>query len=457
MNPTIKAQLFGSLGIESAEVLEQAELANVTEDDLPEENIEEESSVAEALEDTETDEEIENIEDQGDDLDNASESLEELDVATETFRASGGKFNTIEAFALKKTIAQITHKFVKNTDDVVPAIESFKKDNGDNTQLACEGIKEAAKAFKDGTVEVVRKAFETLKRVIGDLLNRFRGIEARANKVIVAAKQNGRVISGDIAVNKDSVSVAGDATFATIKAGFDRFNDSANKLENVKDIEQYDEIMKELNQPGEGKIKTETIIAAQNKFLEASFEAVFGESTEVNGSKQSKPFPGEYVAMLVKPESTIPFYYEAIGRQKPKEKGGVAKVTALQPDEIIAIATTVKALQKIMAKYKGLLRRLVTTMKTLNSVHATDPNRFENAQDLAAKDKEVKNAMGKGVRLGISKQMTFYSKLVSATNDISGNMLTLCEKSLASKDQEAHDPNAKKEEPKETPKKETAA
>lgn len=445
MNDIIKAQLFGSLGVESAEAMAEAELSNVTEDDLPEENIEEESSVAEALEDSVTEEEVDDIEDQGEDLEDASESLDELDVAVEGFVKQGISLSKIEAVALKATVAQITRKFVKNTDSVVPAVENFIGDNTDNTVLAHEGIKETATAFKDGAIAAAKKAYETLKQIIMDVINRFKGIESRANKIIVAAKAISGELSGEISINKDGISVNGDTSFDTIKGGFDRFIESVSKMKDAKTITQYAEIMKEVNEPGEGKVTMEKIFEGQNKFMDASFDATFGENTESDGKKTSKPFPGEFVAVLNKPKSSLPLFYESFERLSAKEKGGDAKVSAVQPNEIIAIATAVKGLQQVIAEYKGFINRVVETMKRINSVHVTDSDRFEDKKDIKDKDKDVSKAIKESATLAVKKQMVFYAKLVSSSNTISSNMLTLCEKSLSAKGPTAEE---KKEEPK---------
>lgn len=457
MNSKIKAELFGSLGIESAEAMAEAELANVTEDDLDQDEVEGETSVAEAIEDTDAVAAVDAIDEQGDDLDNVVEDLDELDVATENFRAKGGKLNPIEAVALKATLGRIVGKYIAKGSDLVPATETFHGDDaGEQTRLAHEGIKESATAFKDGVVAAAKKALETLKKILQNFLDRFRGIESRANKVIVAAKAVKGDLSGTVAINKASVSVGGDASYAAIKNGFGAMNTTLEKLKDAKRIAQFDEIIKEVNEKEDVSLKD--IIEHQNKFIVASFNDLNPGATEVEGGLQSKPWPGEYALRLEKPEGGAPLYYEAVIRTKPKEKGGDASVEVLQPDEIISVATAVKATQIIVADYKGFPKRLVAMIERLNTIVVQDQEKIQKASENLQKDKKAAKEVRSSIWRAMTKQMTFYSKLVSAVNDVSGNMLTLCEKSLSAKAGEEKKEEQPKEEPKtEEPKEEPKA
>lgn len=431
MNATIKQQLFGSLGIESAETLVDPELANVSEDDLPEENIEGETSVAEALEDTNSEETVDDIETQGEDLEDASESLEELDVAVESFRKSDTKLNPIESVALKLAVRQATRKFVKNVDSVVHAVESFKDDPEESTRLACEGIKEAAKSFKDGVVAAAKKAFEKLKEIVSAIINRFRGIESRANKVIVAAKKAGLKISGNISISKDSIAVSGDTSYDAILKGMEVFLSAATKLKDSTNIDATFKINMELHE-GEGTIKYEEIVAHQNKFMIESFKDVWVDVTEKDGNYVGPNLPGNFIPKLVKGETKITFLYDVLEQVKPEKKSEDNSITAFQPNEIIQLATMVKAVQKAIAEFDGFLKRLARTMERITAVHVKDESRRETPEDVKKRSKEEIKDIHK-VSMGIiTKEMAFLSRVVFTGNNLSGVLLTACEKSISS-------------------------
>lgn len=427
MNDLIKKQLFGTLGIESADV--NAELANVSEDDLPE-NVEEESSVAEAIEDVDLDTEVDKLDEQGEDLEDAAENLDDLDVAVENYRNAGGKFTPIEAAALKLSIAQATSRFVKDTGDLVPAIESFKNDAETNTRLAHESLKDTAKTFGDSIVEFVKKAIERLKEIFNNFINRFRGIEARANKVIVVARAIKGNIEGEVSIAKDKISVGGSAEFTDIKNGVDRLNVFFTKLKTAKNIDAVAEIASELNK-GTDKISPEQIFEAQNKFMDASFREIHNDVTEDGKNLVSKSYPGEYRAYLIRGEG-VSLNYEAFEKVKNENsKSEDVKVAAVQPNEIIALATTIKAIQKDVAQYKGLIKRIVEMFERLNTILVSDAERVEDGVKIRKEDKERAKKIGNALWKAMGKQTTFYSKIVSGANDISGNILTLCEKSVA--------------------------
>lgn len=452
MNDLIKKQLFGSLGIESAEV----DLSDVTEEDLPE-NDEDESSVAEAIEDVDLETEVEDIDEQGDDLEDASENLEELDVAVESFRNAGGKFTPIEALALTMAISQATSRFVKDTSSLVPAVESFKNNAEESTRLAHESLKETAKTFGDSVVEFAKKALARLKEIFADFINRFRGIESRANKVIVAAKAIKGQIEGEVDFPKDKISVGGKTDFETLKGSFESLVGSVVKLKEPTAVLKLLELMEELNK-GEGKITVEQIFEAQNKYLDTSFREIYDNATESGTNLVSTFFPGEYQASLVRGETgATSLSYESFGRNKPEGKSEDVKLVAIQPNEIIALATAIKVLQKELAKYKGFFPRLDETMKRLNMVHVQDVDRLEKASDVKKNDKVRAKKIGDAAWKALTKQITFYSKLVSGSNDISGNILTLCEKSVALSKGDAGADSTKDEQVKtETPKEEGA-
>lgn len=428
MNDLIKKQLFGTLGIESADV----DLSNVTEEDLPEKNIEEESSVAEAIEDVDLDTEVGELENQGEDLEDAAENLEELDVAVESHCVNGGTLTPIEAAALKLSIAQATSRFVKDTSSLVPAIESFKNDPDTNTRLARESLKETAKTFADSVVEFAKKALERLKEIFNNFINRFRGIEARANKVIVAAKTIKGDIQGEITFPKDKISVNGSVEFAEIKDGFGRLENFLSKLKDAKSLEAISNITSELNNLNEGKgtITTEQIFDAQNKFMDASFRDLHGDVTEDGKNLVSKNYPGEFRALLVREEG-ISLSYEAFEKVKAENKNGDAAIQAIQPTEIIALATAIKSIQKDIADFKGLPKRIVQMFERLNTIQVSDTSRLEDPTEVRKNDKERAKKLGNALWKAMGKQTTYYSKIVSGANDISGNILTLCEKSIA--------------------------
>lgn len=451
MNDLIKKQLFGSLGIESADV----DLSDVTEDDLPV-NAEDESSVAEAIEDVDLETEVDDIDEQGEDLEDAAENLEELDVGVESFRNAGGKFTPIEALALTMAIGQATSRFVKDTSSVVPAIENFKDNAEENTRLAHESLKETAKTFGDSVVEFAKKALARLKEIFADFINRFRGIEGRANKVIVAAKAIQGQIEGEIDFPKDKISVGGKTDFEAIKGSFESLVGSINKLKEPTAVLKLAEAMEELNK-GDGKVTIEQIYEAQNKYLDASFREIYGNVTESGTNLVSPFFPGEYQASLVRGEAgATSLSYEAFGRNKPENKDGDVKVVAIQPNEIISLATAIKVLQKELAEYKGLIPRITKMMERLNAVHVKDAKRMEDAAELKKNDKVRAKKIGDAAWKAMTKQITFYSKLVSGSNDISGNILTLCEKSVALAKAGTDAGAGKTEAPKEEPAEKTA-
>ena len=439
MKQSLRKQLFAGLRLEQAEVDIDPTLTAVTEDDL-EETTEGESSVAEAIEDVELDTEVNDIENEGEDLDDAAETLNELDVAVESYVASGKSLSKIEVLALTATVKQVTGKYVKDSSMVVPAIESFNSHDGiDQTKLAHEGIKEAAKSFGDASVAAVKKAFERLKEIISNFIKRFRGINARADKIIVAAKAIKTDITGDVAINKDNLSVDGQLDYEAIKDAANRLTEVADKLkEEHKSQEALDSISK---LSGAEKINAEDIFREQNSFMDKSFRNVFGEAKEEEGKLVSKAFPGEYHAVLHKgsgKEDDIHLSYEAFERRKPEEKGGEGKLQALQPTEIIALAGTVKALQGKVKAYDGLIKRFAESLVRLNSAHSRNPDNVTNHKEYketAGKDKL--KAVQKAVSRAFKQQMVFFSNFVSGTNNISHELLTWCEKSIALAGKEA--------------------
>lgn len=450
MNSKIKLELFGSLGIESAEVVELNEATNVEEVDLPEEATpESESSVAEALDDVEVEQEVEGIETQGEDLEDATEGLEELDVAVEAYRATGANLTPIEAAALNLTIRQTVSKFVKDTGDLVPAAESFREDPSEQTRLAHEGLKDAAKSFGDGVVAGAKKAWERLKEIIGDIINRFRGIVGRADRVIVAAKGIQGSISGTVELSKDKISVGGEASGQVLKDGLGRFKASLDRLKTTKKAEETIKIVQELNSGEGSEIKFKDLMLAYDKFQDVTFRAVFGDVTEKDGNLVGKGFPGEWVPMLVKSKDVNrEFSYNSLEKTKPAEKGGKVGVEALQPKEIIELAGLVKVVQGSLADYKGFLKRQETVLTHMGSIGPTIGKQMEDAKEgrkeLGVSALEATRSLYSAVR----REMTFYAKIVSAANQTSGNILELCEKSvkLAGKGGEEGKTEAPKEE-----------
>lgn len=451
MNPSIKAQLFGTLRLESADVDVDPELLEVTEDDL-EETPEGESSVAEAIGDVELDSEVDEIEDQGDDLEDAAEGLDDLDVAVESYRKTGGKLTPIESAALKLAVNQCTARFVRDTGNLVPAIEDFKNDAEHNTRLAHENIKETAKTFKDGIVKAAKAAYERLKEIIKNFINRFRGVIGRADKIIVAAKAIKEQISGDVELNKDNYSVGGEFTFEVVKDGLERLNHSISKM---KDLERSQHAIDGITNLAakEGKVNAHEIFAEQNSFMDKSFREVFGEVTEEEGKIVSKPFPGEYRAALIKGKEKSDLHYEEFDRRKNEDKdtkGMKGNLPALQANEILNIAASIKATQGLLKAFDGFIKRFGETMVRLNSVHAGSVEKVQDAKEFQKEHgKEEAKLVSKAVWRAMTRQMTFYSKLISGTNNISHDMLTWCEKSIqkAGKKDEGAENKAPESEP----------
>lgn len=429
MKQSLKSQLFGTLRLENADVDVDPELIDVTEDDI-EETPEGESSVAEAIDDVALDTEVNDIEEEGEDLDDAAESLEELDVAVESAVAKGQVLSKIEALALTATVRQITKKFVKDSSMVVPAIESFGNDAKGQTTLAHEGIKDAAKSFKDGAVAAAKQAYERLKEIIMNFIKRFRGVTARADKIIVAAKQIKTDINGNVKVKTDNLSVDGALDYEVIKDAANRLIGVAKQLrEEYKSPEALDSIQKLTSAE---QVNVIDIFKEQNAFMDKSFRKVFGEATEKDGKLVSKAFPGEYHAALVKGGAETDLHYEEFIRTTPEKKSEDGELQALQPGEIINLAGTVKALQVQVKSYDGLLKRFAEAMTRLNTAHTRNTENIKDHKEFAKEEgKDKLKAVQKSFGNAFKRQMLFYSKFVSATNSISHELLTWCEASLA--------------------------
>lgn len=429
MKQSLKSQLFGTLRLENADVDVDPELIDVTEDDI-EETPEGESSVAEAIDDVALDTEVNDIEEEGEDLDDAAESLEELDVAVESAVAKGQVLSKIEALALTATVRQITKKFVKDSSMVVPAIESFGNDAKGQTTLAHEGIKDAAKSFKDGAVAAAKQAYERLKEIIMNFIKRFRGVSARADKIIVAAKKIKTDINGNVKVKTDNLSVDGALDYEIIKDAANRLTGVAKQLREEHKSQAAIEASARLT--AAEQVDALSIFKEQNEFMDKSFRSVFGEATEKDGKLVSKAFPGEYHAALVKGGAETDLHYEEFVRTTPEKKSEDGELQALQPGEIVNIAGTVKALQNEIKSYDGLIKRFAETLTRLGSARTHNQNNIKDPKDFIKDEgKEKAKVVQKAVATAFKRQMLFYSKFVSATNSISHELLGWCEASLA--------------------------
>lgn len=428
MNHLIRSQLFGTLGVESAEI---DEATSVVAEDIQEEPVEAESSVAEAIEGVGDDEEITAIEEQGEDLDDATEGLEELDAAVESYQGSGKSLTPIEAAALNLTLRQTVSRFVKDTGDLVPAAENFNTDGVYSTTLACEGIKDAAKSFGEGVVAAAKKAWEKLKEIVAAIVNRFRSIEARADRVIVRAKEAKGLAAGEIEFSKDKISVGGAADGQILKDGLSRMRNSLEALVGAPKSEEALKILEEINGGDKTqKVSSKAVFEGYNKFMEQSFRKIFGDLTEKDGKLTAKPFPGEWTPELVKATDETIMSYDSLERVKPKEKGGDVKIDAVNPQEAIELAGMVKVVQKSISNFKGWINRQDSIMKRMNSVGITDENRVKSTKD-------TRDEMGVGIIKAnkvvwnvMRRESVFFTRLVSAVNQISLNTLELCEKSL---------------------------
>ncbi len=434
MNKLIKAQLFTTLGIESAEAIAEKELTNVTEADLPEENVEAETTAADNIETVQDEAEIDGIEDQAESLDDATENLEELDTALESYSNGKKSLTPIEAAALRLTVSQTVSRFVKDTGDLIPAAENFRGGNTDQTVLATESLKETAKTFADAAVNAARKAWERLKEIIESVINRFRGYEARANKIIVAAKKVTAEITGEVDLKKDSISVNGEASFDALRGGMERLTKSLQDLKEARSIKSIHEITNKLNE-GTDPAKFIEWLTATNAAMAELFKAMFGETKDVDGWAVAAPFPGEYTPKrYIVPEGTYELSSFAIEQVKPEEKGGDVKVAAVSATEIINLAGAVKALQESVKDYKGFLRRMLAAIQDISRVNLKEekgqPNFKDIKEEVGENGKEELKKYKKQASSFMSKQMGYYAKLVTTANNVSGNILTLCEKSL---------------------------
>lgn len=406
MNPTIKSQLFLSLGVESAEPEPNAELLEVTAEDLPEENIEAESSVAEAVEDTELTAEVDGLETQAEDLTDATETLEELDVAVESFP---GNITPIESVALAKALQHATRKFLPPSTKLVPAAENFAGVDAEQTKLVRGNLKETAKTFGQGIVANAKKAIKRLAEIITEFVKRFRGIDQRAAKIIAAAGNVKGGVNATVQMPKSKVSVGGDVSAESIVDGVDRLSGAVARISEAKELLAYKAAEEDKGQDAN------QLIAKVNEAAKVSFQAIFPAHEEKDGKLASKPFPGEYAVTLEMGEGELAYF----GLSHGTAEKGDGDLEALQAPHIRTIAGEIRALQKSIQKYTGLINR----MKAVLAESMND--------DIDTHNGESENKVIVATMTALIKQVMFYGKFTSMVNGICHDVLAYCEKSLA--------------------------
>lgn len=427
MNSLIKSQLFGTLAVESAELTAVTE---VTADDLPTENIEAESSSAQASDVVDVDESVTDLETTSENLNDASEGVEELEVAVEGMIRNGHKLSKIEAAALNLTLRQTVSRFVKDTTGVIPATEDFGGDAELNTTLAHEGLNETARAFGDGLVAAAKGTLNTFKKVVKVSLDMITTITSRANRVIARAKETDGSNTNPIKFNKANISVDGATDSKVLADSIIRLKNSLNTLAKAHISDEALNILEQLNKvkPGE-KVHILKFYESYNKYLEQTFTSIFGNTREVDGKLTAKPFPGEYVPTFTKGDDKNLLAYESIIRDKEKSKTEKVELEAITPDEVIKLAGAVILVQESLLNFKGFLARQEATMKRMGAVYVEPENlksEKENREDVGKPIKEVFHSIWNAT----NEETIFFCKLVSMATKTSINVLELCEKSL---------------------------
>lgn len=420
MKRSIKNQLFKTL-----------QLAHENDDSIPEVDVdsieidpdmdEGESSVAEAVDDVAAGQTIDDVEDQTTDLEDAAETLDELDVAVENYRAAGGKLSTLEAAALSKTINNAVRRYVPDTSFIVGANESYAKDAVEATRLAHENLKETAKSWGEGIVAGAKKAIETLKRIIGDFINRFRSIEQRGARVIKAAEKfqgGGQTIDMD----KTKIAVGDDASVEAVQHGIEALVTTCGRLDTYveKTLRTF---AAEENPHDDG-----SVIEATNKTLTEIFENTF---------IADRPFPGNYRVELNVEDGTL---------STPVVKHGDVKVdgdvTGLDAQGVVQLAKTVLAARKAVGEGKSLVSRLASaTDKITASGFIENDQHRRVVNEMSETEKGGGTAerwnMTKVLLKYLTREAIFLGKFWEMTNTIFGNSLEYCEKSLSAKAPEA--------------------